>query len=1177
MFNFPVGIALDNSGNVYVTDEDNRRIQKFRQDGLFLTEWGTLGSGDGQFYNPHGIAIDTKKYVYVVDRGNHRIQKFTSYGAFITKWGSAGSGDGQFSFPFGIAVDNFRNVFVSDSDNNCIQKFTSSGKFIKKWGSYGINAGQFNAPTGLASDGSDALFVIQGLNERIQQFTLDGQFVEVWGKKGDGPGEMSWPQGLAVISDSKIYIADTRNNRIQILSSDTISPNIKAIIVAGGGPFSGNNLWDATQLCANFAYRVMTYQGFTKASINYLSSDTDLDLDNNGEPDDVDGDATNSKLQNAITTWAADTDNLVIYLIDHGGDGTFRMSGGETLTAFDLDTWLDQLQAVISGKVTVVYDACESGSFLTALTPPVGKDRDVISSTSPSESAYFVAQGSVSFSNFFWTHVFKGVNIKDAFELSRQAIGHTTDFQNPLLDANGNGFGNEPDDYTLVQNTYIGNGTVIHGEVPLINEVSASQTIIDTNSALLYADGVTDTDGIARVWAAIWPPDYSAGSTTNPVQELPSIDLITVGGSRYEATYDGFSIEGTYQIVIYARDRLGNISTPKLTTVSVNNPLRRKAIIVAGGSPADGLWPAIENNAGLVYETLNFQGYSDDDIYFLNPVNFSENVDDSATLSNLNDAIGNWAEQSSQDLLLYLVGPGAVETFQLNSTEMLSAADLDAWLDSLQADLPGKVLVIYDASHSGSFLHLLAPPTGKERIVISSATNSQPANFISGGDISFSSFFWQQVINGANVRDAFVHAINAISYAVGSQTPMLDDNGNGIGNELGLDGRLARDYTIGVGIMLAADAPLIGLVSPAQTLSGTPWATLWADNVTTTADIDRVWAVITPPGYDAAKSDGSDLPSIELTPAGRGRYERIYIGFTRFGTYHVAVYAMDANGSISLPKVTTVEQTMGADIYEEDDNYAQATVIQLNGAVPQRHNFHDAGDRDWVKFYAIGGEVYEVKASHVDSRADVVIELYDVDGTTRLKGPWSFGFEGEDELMDWSCPADGVYYVMIRQLVSSMYGEDTGSDLEIFRPIGPGGFLHGIITDGFTGLPIADVRVSSSGDGSGLSFDNGAYMLMDEAGTYTVTAQKTGYSLLSYSGVVINEFGYNTCNFLLTPADSDNDGISDVVENSIPCLNANNDDTDDDGILDGKEDARQTDPCKADTDNDGCWTARRLD
>ncbi len=92
----------------------------------FLRKWGTLGFGDGQFYEPRGVAVDASGNVYVADTSNRRIQKFTSSGAFITKWGSYGSGDGQFNSPLGVAVDTAGNVYVADYSNNRIQKFTSS-------------------------------------------------------------------------------------------------------------------------------------------------------------------------------------------------------------------------------------------------------------------------------------------------------------------------------------------------------------------------------------------------------------------------------------------------------------------------------------------------------------------------------------------------------------------------------------------------------------------------------------------------------------------------------------------------------------------------------------------------------------------------------------------------------------------------------------------------------------------------------------------------------------------------------------------------------------------------------------------------------------------------------------------------------------------------------------------
>lgn len=81
----------------------------------FLTKWGINGSGDGQFIYPYGVAVDSSGNVYVGDSGNNRIQKFSSSGILLTKWGTFGSGDGQFSEPSAIAVDSSGSVYVADT------------------------------------------------------------------------------------------------------------------------------------------------------------------------------------------------------------------------------------------------------------------------------------------------------------------------------------------------------------------------------------------------------------------------------------------------------------------------------------------------------------------------------------------------------------------------------------------------------------------------------------------------------------------------------------------------------------------------------------------------------------------------------------------------------------------------------------------------------------------------------------------------------------------------------------------------------------------------------------------------------------------------------------------------------------------------------------------------------
>ena len=126
----PTGMAVDGSGNVYVADTNNNRIQKLDSSGVWQATWGSYGSGDGQFNQPYGVAVDGSGNVYVTDYNNHRIQKLDSGGAWQATWGSLGSGDGQFQYPFGVAVDGSGNVYVADSTNHRIQKFGPTGAAV---------------------------------------------------------------------------------------------------------------------------------------------------------------------------------------------------------------------------------------------------------------------------------------------------------------------------------------------------------------------------------------------------------------------------------------------------------------------------------------------------------------------------------------------------------------------------------------------------------------------------------------------------------------------------------------------------------------------------------------------------------------------------------------------------------------------------------------------------------------------------------------------------------------------------------------------------------------------------------------------------------------------------------------------------------------------------------------
>ena len=218
-FENPDGVAVDGEGNILVADFNNHRIQKFTVEGQFLAVVGTKGSGCLQFHSPCDIAISNNK-VYVADLRNHRIQVLHSDLTFSSTFGKEGSGKGQFDCPQGISCDSTGNVYVADSYNHRIQVFTAEGKFLRMFGRCGQRNGELNMPISIAvHDG--LLYVGEEVNDRVSVFTLEGQFVTSFGSKGAGPGQFRLPCGLAVdSSNGVVYVCDYHNKNVQVFLND---------------------------------------------------------------------------------------------------------------------------------------------------------------------------------------------------------------------------------------------------------------------------------------------------------------------------------------------------------------------------------------------------------------------------------------------------------------------------------------------------------------------------------------------------------------------------------------------------------------------------------------------------------------------------------------------------------------------------------------------------------------------------------------------------------------------------------------------------------------------------------------------------------------------------------------------------------------------------------------------
>ena len=170
-FHYPRDIAFNTSNKrFYVVENGNDRIQSLYFDlSTSVLSFGKKGSGKGCFDYPNSVACDSTGNVYVADSCNHRIQVFTADGKFLRVFGCHGVSWGELD-PAGVAIDTSDMVYVSENDNHRVSVFTSDGQFVTSFGRRGNGPGEFARPRGLAVDDCGVVYVCDGGNERVQVF-----------------------------------------------------------------------------------------------------------------------------------------------------------------------------------------------------------------------------------------------------------------------------------------------------------------------------------------------------------------------------------------------------------------------------------------------------------------------------------------------------------------------------------------------------------------------------------------------------------------------------------------------------------------------------------------------------------------------------------------------------------------------------------------------------------------------------------------------------------------------------------------------------------------------------------------------------------------------------------------------------------------------------------------------